>query len=147
MYIMIGKVILAIVTILNVTYDTYAYSNMPLKMKMTLSNDIKNRTGRRSAIVDEIVQNAKICTRKSITVDTVILNIYKVNKFYFNSNSPIITLSLDDKMKNMYYINDSGESEKLTNATKFFPNVLKNIFIYELDVDMDIDCILFKKLS
>jgi len=145
MYIMIGKVILVIITILNVTYDTFAYSNMPLKMKMTMSNDIKNRTGKRSAIVDEIVQNAKICTKKTISVDTVILNIYKVNKFYFNSNSPIITLSLKDKMNNMYYINDDGESEKLTNTTKFFPNVLKNIFVYELDVDMDIDCILFKK--
>jgi len=52
---------------------------------------------------------------------------------------------LKNKLDNMYYINEHGNSEKLTNNTIIYPNILKNIFVYELDVDRDIDCIVYKQ--
>jgi hypothetical protein len=47
-------------------------------------------------------------------------------------------------MKNMYYINELGEPEKLLNTTAIIPNILRNFFVYELDADMDVDCIMYK---
>lgn len=142
---MIGKIcktFLLIVTILNIIMNTRAYTNMPIRM--SLRNDVTNKTGKRHTIVDEMLKTSKICHRKSIAVDTIILNTYKINKFYINSNSPTITLSLKDEMKNIYYINDLGETEKLLNTTAIIPNILRNLFVYELDVDMDVDCIMYK---
>jgi hypothetical protein len=140
---MIGKIIIIVATIFNISIYSNAYSNMPIKM--SLQNDIKNRSGKRSVIVDEIVTNSKYCTKKSISIDTMILNIYQVNKVFFNSQSSIFSFSLKNKLDNMYYINEHGNSEKLTNNTIIYPNILKNIFVYELDVDRDIDCIVYKQ--
>ena len=140
---MIGKIIIIVATIFNISIYSNAYSNMPIKM--SLQNDIKNRSGKRSVIVDEIVTNSKYCTKKSISIDTMILNIYQVNKVFFNSQSSIFSFSLKNKLDNMYYINEHCNSEKLTNNTIIYPNILKNIFVYELDVDRDIDCIVYKQ--
>lgn len=139
---MFGKVLITIAMFLSITLNTSAFSSLPIRM--TLKNDIKNKTGRRPAIVDEMLKHSKICTKKSVAVDTIILNIYKINKFFINSNSPTITLSLKDKMENVYYLNEQGEPEKLMNTTSIVPNTLRNFFVYELDADMDIDCIMYK---
>lgn len=138
----ICKIFLLIATIMNVVINTCAYTSMPIRM--ALRNDVANKTGKRPTIVDEMLKTSKICNRKSIAVDTIILNTYKINKFYINSNHPTITLSLKNNMKNMYYINDLGEPEKLLNTTAIIPNILRNFFVYELDADMDVDCIMYK---
>lgn len=137
-----GKVLVAIVTILNVAMNISAFSRMPIKM--SLRNDIKNKTGKRPTIVDEMLKNSKVCTKKSVAVDTIILNIYKINKFFINPDSPTITLSLNEKMENIFYLTEQGESEKLLNTTKIVPNTLRNFFVYELDADMEVDCIMYK---
>ena len=137
-----GKVLVTIVTILNVAMNISAFSRMPIKM--SLRNDIKNKTGKRPTIVDEMLKNSKVCTKKSVAVDTIILNIYKINKFFINPDSPTITLSLHEKMENVFYLTEQGESEKLLNTTKIVPNTLRNFFVYELDADMEVDCIMYK---
>lgn len=137
-----GKVLVTIVTILNVAMNISAFSRMPIKM--SLRNDIKNKTGKRPTIVDEMLKNSKVCTKKSVAVDTIILNIYKINKFFINPDSPTITLSLREKMENIFYLTEQGESEKLLNTTKIVPNTLRNFFVYELDADMEVDCIMYK---
>lgn len=139
---MIGKIFLVIAILMNVAINTFAYSYMPIRM--TLRNDITNKTGKRHTIVDEMLKYSKTCNRKSIAIDTIILNTYKINKFHINSNSPTITLSLKDNMKNMFYINDLGEPEKLRNTTAIIPNILRNFFVYEFDVDMEVDCIMYQ---
>ena len=137
-----GKVLVTIVTILNVAMNISAFSRRPIKM--SLRNDIKNKTGKRPTIVDEMLKNSKVCTKKSVAVDTIILNIYKINKFFINPDSPTITLSLHEKMENVFYLTEQGESEKLLNTTKIVPNTLRNFFVYELDADMEVDCIMYK---
>ena len=137
------KALVVIATILNVAMDTSAFSQMPIKM--TLRNDMKNKSGAsRCTIIDEMLKNSKICTKKSVAVDTIVLNVYKINKFFINQNDPTITILLKEKMENVYYINDIGEPEKLLNTTSIIPNTLRNFFVYELDVDMDVDCIMYK---
>lgn len=134
------KNLLIIATILNVVWSTYAFSNMPIRMM--LKNDAMSK-GKRHTIVDEMLKNSKICAKKSVSVDTIILNIYKINKFHLNTNSPTISLSLKDYMKNMFYINEQGEPERLLNTTTIISHGVKNFFVYELDVDMDVDCIMY----
>ena len=137
-----SKLLLVIATIINVSTNTFAFSQMPIKMTLQKENQIK--TKRHPSIMDEILKNAKICTEKTVAVDTIILNIYKINKFYINCYSPTITLSLKGKMENVYYITKSGETEKLLNTTSIVPNKLRNFFVYELDTDMKVDCIMYK---
>ena len=137
-----GKALVIIATILNVAMNISAFTRMPVKM--TLRNDIKNKTGKRPTIVDEMLKQSKVCTKKSVAVDTIILNIYKINKFFINLDSPTITLSLNEKMENVYYLTEQGDSERLLNTTKIVPNTLRNLFVYELDADMEIDCIMYK---
>lgn len=139
-----GKILIAFVGIISMVMDVNAYTKIPMLIHMKLKNNMTNRTGKRHTFVDEILQNSKICDKKYISIDSIILNTYKVDKFFINNNSPLITLSLKENMKNMFYINENGESEKLSNTTKIMPNILKNFFVYELDVDMDVDCIVYK---
>lgn len=137
-----GKVLIVIATILNVAMNTSAFSRLPIKM--SLRNDMANKTGRRPTIVDEMLKYSKICTKKSVAVDTIVMNIYKIKKFYISSNSPTITLSLNENLENIYYIDEQGVPEKLLNTTAIVPNKLRNFFVYELDSDMEIDCIMYK---
>ena len=95
--------------------------------------------------VANLARNAKCCTKPSIEVDTVILNIYGVKNVHMDSSANYITMTLRDKMKNIFYINEEGDVEKITRNTTFTSNRIRNVFAYELDPDQNIDCILYKQ--
>ena len=137
-----GKVLLVIATILNAAITGFAFSHMPIRMR--LQNENNRKIAKHSTVVDEILKYYTPCTKKFISVDTIILNVYKIKNFYMNVNSPTITILLNNKMENIFYINEYGDPEKLLNTTSIVPNKLRNFFLYELDSNMDIDCILYK---
>ena len=95
--------------------------------------------------VAKLAKNAKSCTKPTIEVDTVILNIYGIKNVHLGIDTNYISMSLRDKMKNIFYINEEGDVEKITKNTSFTSNRIRNVFAYELDPDQNIDCILYKK--
>jgi hypothetical protein len=92
-----------------------------------------------------LARNANCCTKPTIEIDTVIINIYGVKNIHMTNSANYITMTLRDSMKNIFYINEEGDVEKITKNTTFASNRIKSIFAYELDPDQNIDCILYKQ--
>jgi len=92
-----------------------------------------------------LARNANCCIKPTIEIDTVIINIYGVKNIHMTNSANYITMTLRDSMKNIFYINEEGDVEKITKNTTFASNRIKSIFAYELDPDQNIDCILYKQ--
>ena len=102
-------------------------------------------TGKKDFSMANLAKNAKCCKKPQIEIDTVILNIYGVKNVHMGSGANYITMTLRDNLKNIFYINEEGDVERITTNTTFLSNCIKNVFAYELDPDQNIDCILYKK--
>lgn len=96
----------------------------------------------------DLIDNTNICNKKEIEVDSIILNINKVQNIYFTINCPKIALMMRQPMNNTYYITEDGLFEKLTNNTKISSSKICNFLAYEFDSTLSsmndkIECILY----
>jgi len=92
-----------------------------------------------------IDNDVKDSNAKDISIDTMLINIYNVDKVFFSRDSYDITLRLNKKLDKNYYLNNNNIFEKITNNTKISSNKISNIYVYEIDKDKNVDCIVYKK--
>lgn len=79
--------------------------------------------------------NIKETNQTDVEIDTILLNIYRVENVFFNKNSKTIMLKLRDTMKDIYVYND--DIMKLANDTKIVSKSFKNLVVYPMQLDAD----------
>jgi len=130
-------------------YFTDAYNTtILLKLRMTSSTDKYlnglNKLNKNPNYL-RIDNDVKDSNAKDISIDTMLINIYNVDKVFFSRDSYDITLRLNKKLDKNYYLNNNNIFEKITNNTKISSNKISNIYVYEIDKDKNVDCIVYKK--
>lgn len=84
-------------------------------------------------------------SRKEIEIDSIIININKMQHVYFNINNPNVALRMRKRMENIYYITEDGCFEKLSNNVHVYSVKIRNFMAYELNdqTNENIDCIIY----
>jgi len=132
-------------------YYTDAYNTtIRFKLRMTSSTDkYLNRLNKLNKNPNYLLidNDVKDSNAKEVSINTMLINIYNVEKVFFSRDSQDITLRLNKKLDKNYYINDNNVFEKITNNTEITSNRISNIFVYEIDKDKNIDCIVYNKMA
>lgn len=91
------------------------------------------------------INNALDSSRKEIEIDSIIININKMQNVYFNINHPNVALKMRKKMENIYYITEDGCFEKLSDSVHIYSVKIRNFMAYELNdqTNKNIDCIMY----
>lgn len=91
------------------------------------------------------VNNALDSSRKEVEIDSIIININKMQNVYFNINHPNVALKMRKKMENVYYITEDGCFEKLSENVHIYSVKIRNFLAYELNdqTNKNIDCIMY----
>ena len=90
------------------------------------------------------VESAKATEKEKIEIDTMMVNIAKIDNIFFNRNSKNIIFKLKEEMQNIY-IDDDNEVMKLSKDTKVFSKGFRNFLIYPFNTTQDIDAIMYKE--
>jgi len=87
--------------------------------------------------------NIPICREKKVEIDSLFLNIYDFKEVCFKRDSDIVVLKLKDSIRNMFYVDKNNEIYKLSNDTKIVSSAIRNILVYEMDIDRQTNAIVF----
>lgn len=89
-----------------------------------------------------ILKDAPLCRDKTVQIDSIFLNVYEFKEVGFKRNSNAILLKLKDKVRDLYYVDDNNVF-KLSDDTKIIASSIRNILLYEMDPDREINGIVF----
>jgi hypothetical protein len=94
------------------------------------------------------LKTAKYTDEEHINVDSMFLNIHKIDSIFFNRNSKCVMFNLRDYMQNIYYIN-GDDIKQLSNSTKISCKGIRKFVVTPLNIDdnNDIDVILYNNTS
>lgn len=120
--------------------NTKQYKMHNLRLRMSESQNIINE-------MHDMFEVAKPCTKQHVEINTILINIYMIQRVYLDMNGLDIRLKLTELFKNIYYITENGEVEKINNTTSIIPNKIRSILFYELDESKKVDCILYKDID
>jgi hypothetical protein len=90
------------------------------------------------------VEGAKATETDQIEIDTILVNIVKIDNIFFNRNSKNIIFKLKDEMQNIYIENDN-EVMKLSKNTKVFSKGFRNFLVHPFNTTYDIDAVMYKE--
>jgi hypothetical protein len=90
-----------------------------------------------------IKKDIPICREKRVEIDSLFLNIYDFKEVCFKRDSDIVVLKLKDRVHNIFYVDKNNEIYKLSNDTKIVSSAIRNILVYELDIDRLTNAIVF----
>lgn len=101
--------------------------------KLPLKHDINH--------FNNLVKNATIYPEQDAQVDTMYVNINKVNSLFFSPKSRNIMFMLENELADIFYY-DNDNMYKLTDKTKIKSSTMRNFVITELSPLTD--CIICK---
>jgi len=93
--------------------------------------------------VTELMRKATTYTQPEKEVDTIIFNIYKIDKVFFNKNSRTISFTLRENMRDLY-IYENNIMHRFTNSTKIYTKGFKNFVFLPMSLDVPVDGLLYK---
>lgn len=96
------------------------------KLSLTVNNDD----------LHGMIRAAQVTNETEIKVNTMYVNINKLNSLYLKRDSKTIMFMLQRELDNTYYCNDS-KLYKVSDKTKIIPTTMKKFIITELHSDMD----------
>jgi hypothetical protein len=82
------------------------------------------------------LKDAQLTNMEQINVDSIFLNVYKLDTVFFNRNSKNVMFQLRHNMENIYYIKDDNIM-KLSNNTNISSKNIRKFVITELSEDVD----------
>ena len=95
------------------------------KMSKTNLNKFQNK-----------LKDAPFTDMEQLSVDSIFLNVYKLDTIFFNRNSKNVMFQLRHNMENIYYIKDDNIM-KVSNTTKISSKGLRKFVVTELSEDVD----------
>lgn len=122
--------------------------SMMLRMSSTdkYLNDLRPVTNKSKELIniyDELnLQDAQTYTNKTeLHIDSILLNIYKLDSLFFNRNSKNIMFKLRDQMQDVFFC-ENQTMYRLPNTTRLTSNAFRKFIISEMDTRVDV--ILYK---
>ena len=89
------------------------------------------------------LQNAEVYNNKTeVNIDTIYMNIYKLDNIFFNRNSKSVMFRLKNEMHDIFYC-ENATIYRPTNNTRITSNALRKFIIGEMDPK--IDAIMYKQ--
>ena len=109
-------------------------------IRMSNSNNYLHHLEKMSKTNLNIFQNklreAQPTDMEQLSIDSIFLNVYKLDSIFFNRNSKNVMFQLRHNMENIYCIQDDNIM-KLSNATKISSKGLRKFVVAELSDDVD----------
>jgi len=93
-------------------------------------------------VLNRQIDNAIWAPHKSIEIDTIFMNVYQIDHVSFKQDSDIVAFKLNKLMDNIYYV-EQNRIYKISNETKIVSKALRNILVYEMDIDQKVNVVLF----
>ena len=124
----------------------YSFVNMPVPVhrnmvKLRMSNDylqnLDNMSKQNIQLFEDKLKTANYTDVEQIQVDSIFLNIYKLDNIFFNRNSKNVMFQLRHKMENLYYVKN-GQVQKIAEGTKISSKGLKKFVVAEMNTDIDV---------
>jgi len=152
---MITKIALALISIPTL----YSFINMPvhiqkkgLQLRMSSStenylNDLQPVTNPGKDfmnVYEELkLKDAQMLepNRTEIHIDTILLNIYKLDSLFFNRNSKNVMFKLRDQMQDVFFC-ENQTMYRLPNTTRLTSKAFRKFIVSEMD--QRVDAILYK---
>jgi hypothetical protein len=94
-------------------------------------------------VIASVSQATKETNQTYVNIDTLLLNMNRVENVFLNRNSKTIMLKLRDEMKHICYVDEADGLMKLSNNTKMLSQAFKNFFIYPMEIN--VDAIIYKE--
>jgi hypothetical protein len=116
------------------------YTRPQMSMSENYLNDITNNNKLPLTINNDDFHNmfrtAQPTNETEIKVNTIYVNINKLNSLYFKRDSKMIMFMLQRELDDIYYCNNS-KLYKVSDKTKIIPTTLKKFIITELHTNID----------
>lgn len=107
-----------------------------LKIKDSIQKYIEKKNNvEDQRIKDSFIPNKGII--KKVDFDKVFLNISNIQKIYLSSNNDRIIIELINNVRNVYYMKDKNDFDKIKQLIKLIPNKHKIIIISDYHNMMD----------
>jgi hypothetical protein len=152
---MIIKHLIFILLILNFS-DSFIYNqiiNNKIKAKKIMCHNSNHNTNQylnnlnNNEIIDKNknkninkIERGIISTYEPIkkgTFDIIFVNIFQINKIYISSNNDRLIFEYNSTKRNVYYINNQDEYNKINQLIKLIPHDIKFIIICDVKNTMD----------
>jgi hypothetical protein len=118
----------------------YRHTRTLMSMSENYLNDIANNNKLSLTVNNDdlhgMIRAAQVTNETEIKVNTMYVNINKLNSLYLKRDSKTIMFMLQRELDNTYYCNDS-KLYKVSDKTKIIPTTMKKFIITELHSDMD----------
>ena len=96
--------------------------------------------------LDKKIKNAKWSHQDEIIIDSILLNIYQYKYITFSRNSNMFHFKTNDVMTNLYVM-EGKNVFKLSNSTKIKATCIRNYCLYEMDINQNVNGLLFNSLD
>lgn len=89
-------------------------------------------------VYDELqLKNAEVYTTKTeVHIDTIYMNIYKLDNIFFNRNAMSVVFRLKDVMQDVFYC-ENEKIFKLSNTTRITSKSFRKFIVAEMDPNID----------